>query len=585
MEPDPTLSGAFPERIRKLWDLDRADNPDPSTLSPRSGKTIYLRCGVCGQKWRTTPHSISKAWSAGRSGCAACGQRVRKSSDDYHALAAKRGFSWVGPPVTNAHAATGWRCQEGHAWRAAYAELRKGGGCPQCQLARRKFNRWGTPQRNLRVEYPKIAAEWHPTKNDPLRPEDAQPQSNKRVWWLCARGHEWQTRIQTRALGRNCPYCSPQTSRAELRVLAEVGQLLQPVQHRAKVSRREVDVLLPAHRIAIEVDGWHHRNKEDKDRAKNLALQQAGMTVLRVRDKNLGRLSRDDVAVDFRDGITLRNIQSLVRRILRVAGSRLAVPERERLRAYLGRRDFLNEGGFQKLAEVLPGPLASRSLEGIAPELARQWHPTRNSSRLNPDNISAYSRATVWWQCASGHEWRASPHDRLNGGRKPIGCPYCPGAGVKVALRFGDSLAAKFPELIAEWHPTRNAELDPARLRPFSNRKAWWICPKGHEYQIAVANRTRQKQGCGFCSGARVSDDNCLATRHPDLAAEWHPIRNGNLQPTDVHAGSEQKVWWACPLGHEWQASVKSRSRLHSGCPHCWRERRKARSTASGASR
>lgn len=38
-----------------------------------------------------------------------------------------------------------------------------------------------------------------------------------------------------------------------------------------------------------------------------------------------------------------------------------------------------------------------------------------------------------------------------------------------------------------------------------------------------------------------VSD---LATRRPDLAAQWHPIKNGELTPEGVTVGSNRKVWW-----------------------------------------
>ena len=75
--------------------------------------------------------------------------------------------------------------------------------------------------------------------------------------------------------------------------------------------------------------------------------------------------------------------------------------------------------------------------------------------------------------------------------------------------------------------------------------------------------------GCPYCSNRRVlAGFNDLATTHPDLAAEWHPHRNGDLRPDAVTAGFRGKVWWRCERDHEWEAQVIKRVRRRS-CPHC----------------
>lgn len=50
--------------------------------------------------------------------------------------------------------------------------------------------------------------EWHPTKNGELTPKDVTCGSNKKVWWMCEKGHEWEAIIVNRTKGRGCPYCS-----------------------------------------------------------------------------------------------------------------------------------------------------------------------------------------------------------------------------------------------------------------------------------------------------------------------------------------------------------------------------------------
>ena len=57
------------------------------------------------------------------------------------------------------------------------------------------------------LTHPKIAAEWHPTKND-LGPSEVTKGSGKKVWWLCEKGHEWEATVADRTSGYGCPYCS-----------------------------------------------------------------------------------------------------------------------------------------------------------------------------------------------------------------------------------------------------------------------------------------------------------------------------------------------------------------------------------------
>ena len=77
-------------------------------------------------------------------------------------------------------------------------------------------------------------------------------------------------------------------------------------------------------------------------------------------------------------------------------------------------------------------------------------------------------------------------------------------------------------------------------------------------------------KGCNYCAGKKVGLSNCLATKNPQLASEWHPTKNNGLTPYDVTYGSHKEVWWKCSKNpkHEWPASVKSRNN-GSGCPYC----------------
>ena len=75
-----------------------------------------------------------------------------------------------------------------------------------------------------------------------------------------------------------------------------------------------------------------------------------------------------------------------------------------------------------------------------------------------------------------------------------------------------------------------------------SNRKAWWICEKGHSFQAVIASRAKGT-GCPYCTNRKVlAGFNDLATVEPRIAAEWHPTLNGALTPGDGHSGQHKKV-------------------------------------------
>lgn len=131
---------------------------------------------------------------------------------------------------------------------------------------------------------------------------------------------------------------------------------------------------------------------------------------------------------------------------------------------------------------------------------------------------------------------------------------------------MSNSLAAVHPELIAEWSD-RNLPLTPDSVTFGSNKKVWWKGACGHEWETSVKARSNGEK-CPICSGARVvAGINDLSTLKPELASEWS--EENEIKPTEVSIGSHKKVIWKCKLGHEWIATVKSRTINRTGCPYC----------------
>ncbi len=130
------------------------------------------------------------------------------------------------------------------------------------------------------------------------------------------------------------------------------------------------------------------------------------------------------------------------------------------------------------------------------PDIAIQWHPTRNGM-LTPYDFTPGSHKKIWWVCPLNpdHEWLSSIKDRTLSGR---GCAVCSGKQVILST----SLFSTHPDIADEWHLTRNGELDPTMVTYGSDRPVWWQCRtiNTHEWQCAVSSRTISNSGCPVCN-------------------------------------------------------------------------------------
>ena len=125
------------------------------------------------------------------------------------------------------------------------------------------------------------------------------------------------------------------------------------------------------------------------------------------------------------------------------------------------------------------------TLLAVYPEIAKQWHPTKNLSR-NPEDYLPGSHVSVWWQCSKGHEWKAMIKSRVEGN----GCPICAN---KVVIPGENDLASCDPLLAAQWHPTKNGNLTPQEVPCGTIRRVWWRCERGHEWQAGIDSRVSGK--------------------------------------------------------------------------------------------
>jgi len=316
------------------------------------------------------------------------------------------------------------------------------------------------PERSLERLHPEVAAEWDTEANAPLLPRNFTPYSKYSAAWECAMGHKWNAPIQYRVDGSSCPACREQERKRgnyTERVICDRGH-----KWRAKYCKGKLTNCCP-----------YCANKK------------------------------------------------------------------------------VHEG---------------YNLQTEFPEISSQWHPSKNG-KLKPENVMPKSSRKIWWRCNKGHEWKATISSRTS---QNLGCAVCSGRRAATDFNF----ETEQPKLAAEWHPTRNGDLTPRMVVAGSAKRVWWQCRKGHEWEATIRKRVRSP-ACPYCKGTRADNTTNLRALHPELMKEWHPTKNSDSDPSKLLPGSGRKVWWRCAKGHEWQASIYSRTKRGAGCKKCDVNRRR----------
>ena len=58
--------------------------------------------------------------------------------------------------------------------------------------------------------------------------------------------------------------------------------------------------------------------------------------------------------------------------------------------------------------------------------------------------------------------------------------------------------------LLAEWNYERNLPIVPDKIARGSDKKVWWKCKEGHEWQAAIGYRGKFNRSCPICKGTHT---------------------------------------------------------------------------------
>ena len=490
-------------------------------------------------------------------------------------------------------------------WRMKIAERANGTGCPF--LAGRAVWRG---YNDLATNQPKIAAEWHPTKNKSLTPEMVTCGSERKVWWLRPYDDsesgkhfdfEWEARINTRVRGIGCPYLSGRAVWPGYNDLATKQPELVKEWHYTRNGKLTPNKVTQKCKKKV----WWLLPYDDPETGKHFDFEWEAPINDRVEGAGCPYLSGYAIMVGFNDLATKQpelaaqwhpsKNGDITPQMVMCNSEKTVWWFKSYDDTETGKHfDFEWQAAINKRANGTGCPFISghsvwvgyNDLATRQPELAKEWHPTKNGN-LTPEMVTCGSSKKVWWLLSHDDpetrrhfdfEWQERVADRANG----QGCPFLVGKAVWCGY---NDLATKRPDIAAQWHPTRNKDLTPDMVTYGSNAKVWWFLSyddpetKMHydfEWESTIITRVKGA-GCPFLSGHDIWPGyNDLATKQPELAKEWHPTKNGDITPEEVTCGSSKKVWWLLPyddpetgkhFDFEWEAQIDVRVG-GSGCPY-----------------
>lgn len=484
IEGETDLLTTNPELISE-WNYEKNTLLTPNMVKAGSSDKVWWICDK-GHEWQ----AVISSRTVNESGCPFCsGRYAIQGENDLMSVDSPLLKEWnydrngrLTLSDFKEHSARKiwWKCKKGHEWCSSISDRSRGDGCPYCSGKRVLvgFN-------DLAHINPYIAKEWNYEKNGNKIPQKYTCKSGIKVWWKCEKGHEWKTSISNRSRGDGCPKCNSgiRTSFPEQAIYFYVKKIYPDAVNRCTdvlPNGMEIDIFIPSINVGIEYDGsvWHESDKAlEKEVKKYIECKRNDIFLIRVKEKGgNARENSCDVMLRIDDSFNNEAYSSLFMQLSKY----IKIPNEI---------DVKNDRVH--IQENYKTEIKNNSFGSKYADLVVEWDSEKNGM-LTPYMFSSNSGERIWWKCCKNHSWQTTISTRAKGS----GCPYCSG---RYAIKGENDLQTLRPEIASEWNYNKNGNLLPCEFKSQSNKKVWWKCKEGHEWEAIIANRTRRGDGCPVC--------------------------------------------------------------------------------------
>jgi very-short-patch-repair endonuclease len=229
----------------------------------------------------------------------------------------------------------------------------------------------------------------------------------------------------------------------------------------------------------------------------------------------------------------------------------------------------------QQCASNLPTKKTARpgkSVTDLYPEILNYFSPEENPG-IELSTLTPMSCVDINWICERGHHFTSTLSRRVvslfKDKTRSKGCQECTKI-IKATPPEGKSFADMYPEKAKMWNFQKNFPLTPYDINPQSPKSYYWTCEEGHERNVSAASMV--KFGCRECNSTneryQAKEGKALSDLFPDIAKDWHPTKNGKLDPKKIGPRSKKDIEWLCKNGHEKIQKIHLRV-LAGGCDEC----------------
>lgn len=398
--------------LMEEWDWEKNSDfgLDPSKLKITSNVRVWWRYKDLGHSYDTMLSSRTHM----NSGCPYCnGHRILTGYNDLQTLHPDIIREWdfdknididpsVLAPMT--HKKVWWLCNLNHSYFMSVDSKVAGHGCPYCSN-----NKVWAGFNDLATTHPWILDEWDYDKNTIL-PTEISAGSHIKTWWKCKYEHSWNATVKNRTNGAGCPECqkSKMTSFPERSIYFYTKCYFDNViwsYSNDIFNKMELDIFIPSLKIGIEYDGeaWHKDVK--RDLKKDKICEESNIRLIRIREPKCP-IYDSSCEFIYLSNLGQAELENAIYKILNILG--------------ISNPDININRDTNKIEDVIRHYIVEHSILSKRPELADEWHPTKNGN-LKPEYITYGSHKKIWWVCKEGHEWCAIAKDRSRG----INCPVC----------------------------------------------------------------------------------------------------------------------------------------------------------------
>ena len=201
-----------------------------------------------------------------------------------------------------------------------------------------------------------------------------------------------------------------------------------------------------------------------------------------------------------------------------------------------------------------------------------------------PYEFTVYARLRCWWWCGKpSHRWFVAQPGEF---RFRFSCPECRAEDLETSRLLMERPVGDVQELVAAWQDERPH--DGLRVRDLCGgvqgknfgQSFALRCSEGHKVDTVVWRFLTA--GCPYCRGTKTRVEGQLVTiaeGDPEVAATWHPTRNGDLTPQTATVRHRKPIWWKSVqcCDYEWEETLAERQlgrrpqvgRGHYYCPRC----------------